>query len=119
MKTLIKNGKVVTPQNSFFADLLLEDGKITAVEANLPEEGCQVYDASGCLLFPGFIDAHTHLDMDNGVTVTADNFYRTVRFACWICPTNLRAYAGSSSGRRSDLKLCTHLRRWYILYSGV
>ncbi len=98
MKTLIKNGKVVTPQNSFFADLLLEDGKITAVEANLPEEGCQVYDASGCLLFPGFIDAHTHLDMDNGVTVTADNFYTGTRAAIAGGTTCLLDFATQDKG---------------------
>lgn len=34
-------------------------------------------------------------------------------------PISLRAYAGSSSGRRSDRKLCTNLLRRYILYSGV
>ncbi|MFR9190790.1 MAG: hypothetical protein ACLVL7_11635 [Anaerotruncus massiliensis (ex Togo et al. 2019)] len=28
----------------------------------------------GLPVFPGFIDAHTHLDMDNGVTATADDF---------------------------------------------
>ena len=74
MELLIRGGRVVTPQRSFSADILVRDGKFAQIGEGLPAEGCPVYDASGCLLFPGFIDAHTHLQMDNGVTVTADDF---------------------------------------------
>lgn len=74
MEHLIYNGRVVMPQQTVTADILVRDGKIVQVEKNIPREGRQVYDASGCLVFPGFIDAHTHLQMDNGVTVTADDF---------------------------------------------
>ena len=46
-----------------------------------PQPGDTVIDASGCLVFPGFIDAHTHFDMFNGVTVTADDFASGTRAA--------------------------------------
>lgn len=74
MKVLIKNGRVVTPRETRAADVLIENGRIAQVGEGLPESGCDLYDAAGCLLFPGFIDAHTHLDMDNGVTVSSDDF---------------------------------------------
>ena len=34
----------------------------------------ETLDASGCLVFPGLIDAHTHLEMDTGATWTADGY---------------------------------------------
>jgi dihydroorotase len=42
-------------------DLLLEDGVVTRVGPDLPAAGARVFDASGLLVFPGFIDLHTHL----------------------------------------------------------
>jgi dihydropyrimidinase len=68
----IENGTLVTPQGLVRANLYIKDGKITAVGGSLPTD--ERYDASGCLLFPGFIDAHTHLQMEVGVTWTADDY---------------------------------------------
>lgn len=75
MKTLIRGGEIVNAGGSAFGDVLIEDGKIAAVGENLPADGAAVVDAAGCLLFPGFIDTHTHFDLElgNGV-VTADDF---------------------------------------------
>ena len=81
---VIQNGTLVSAEKSWRADLAMEEGKITAVAPEIPiSPGDQVMDASGCLVFPGFIDPHTHLDMDNGVTVTADDFSSgTLAAAC-------------------------------------
>lgn len=72
MTTLIQNGTLVSGKGQRHADLLMEDGKIAAVGTDLI--GDTVVDAAGCLVFPGFIDGHTHLDMPVSGTVTADNF---------------------------------------------
>lgn len=63
MKLLIKNGLVVDPSNEYsqVSDLLVSEGKIAAVGANIQCEGAQVIDASGKLVFPGLIDMHVHL----------------------------------------------------------
>ena len=72
---VIQNGTLVSAEKTWRADLAMEGGKITAIAPKIPiSPGDQAVDASGCLVFPGFIDPHTHLDMDNGVTVTADDF---------------------------------------------
>ncbi len=68
----IKNGTLVTGEGLKHASLWVEDGKIAQVGGELHET--QAVDASGMLVFPGFIDAHTHLQMDTGTAMTADSF---------------------------------------------
>jgi len=59
---LIKNGLLVDPvRGESQGDLLLTDGKISRAGRRLaPPPGCEVFDASGLWVFPGFIDAHVH-----------------------------------------------------------
>ncbi|ADL03654.1 dihydropyrimidinase [[Clostridium] saccharolyticum WM1] len=74
MKTLLKGGTVVSGSGLNQADVLMDEGKIQAVEPGIQAEGAKVIDVTGKLLFPGFIDAHTHFDLHVAGTVTADNF---------------------------------------------
>jgi dihydropyrimidinase len=71
---LFSDGTVVSAEGSYRADVLVEDEKIVAVGTNLDAEGAETVDASGKLVMPGFIDAHTHMDMPFGGTVTADDW---------------------------------------------
>ena len=70
---LIKNGKVLTmgPQGVLEqADVLIgDDGKIIEVAANLEAPGAEILDASGKIVMPGLVDAHSHIggfDTDTG-----------------------------------------------------
>jgi dihydropyrimidinase len=84
MKTLIKNGTVVTASDTIKADVLIEGEKVALIGANLSADGVdEVIDAAGKLLMPGGIDPHTHLDMPFGGTVTADDFYTGQRAAAF------------------------------------
>lgn len=74
MKKIIKNGTIITATETFNADVLIDDGKVTAIGLNLPSAGVEVIDAKGCYLFPGGIDPHTHLEMPFGGTVSRDDF---------------------------------------------
>ena len=60
---LIRGGRVIDPASGLDAtvDVLLLDGKVTAVGANLAREGAEVLDAAGCVVAPGFVDLHVHL----------------------------------------------------------
>jgi dihydroorotase len=62
-RLLIKNGRVIDPASGFesIADLALENGRIAALGANLDFANAEVYDASGLIVAPGFIDIHVHL----------------------------------------------------------
>lgn len=81
MKYILKGGTVVGSSVSCEADLLIDGEKIAAVGKDLLCEGAQVVDVTGKLLFPGFIDAHTHFDLDVCNTTTADDFASGTRSA--------------------------------------
>ena len=71
---LFTGGTIVTADGSFEADVLVEDEKIVAVGTEIAANGTETVDASGKLIMPGFIDAHTHMAMPFGGTVTADDW---------------------------------------------
>ena len=73
-RLLFTGGTVVTAEGSYRADVLVEDEMIAAVGAGLSADGANTVDASDKLVMPGFIDAHTHMDMPFGGTVTADDW---------------------------------------------
>lgn len=65
MKLLIANGHLIDPalQENTGMSVLIENGKVTAwLKPGEPApEDCEVFDASGLLVAPGFIDMHVHL----------------------------------------------------------
>ena len=75
MLKLIRGGTVVNHDASRRADVLVRDGTIAAIGANLEAPaGAEVIDAGGCFVMPGGIDPHTHLEFEFMGTVTADDF---------------------------------------------
>ena len=59
MKTLIRNGRVITPDGTVEANIAFEDGKITYIGPDMVGADNQI-DAAGQYVSPGFIDMHTH-----------------------------------------------------------
>ena len=74
MKTLIRNGRVVTAVDDYKADLLIEDEVVSVIGAKLDMEADCVIDASGKLVIPGGIDPHTHMELPFGGTQSSDDF---------------------------------------------
>jgi dihydropyrimidinase len=75
---LIKNGRLVTAERSFEADILIDGESIWAIGANLEKAGVdidEVINASGKLILPGGIDPHVHLDLPMFDTVSSDDHY--------------------------------------------
>lgn len=81
MDMIIKNGTVVTASGSFKADVAVKDGKIAAVGTGLSDPDAKIVDASGKLVLPGAIDAHTHLAMPFGGTISSDDYFAGTRAA--------------------------------------
>jgi len=65
---IIKNGTIfdaVTPR-PYVADIALRDGKIAAIGENLTAlAGEEIIDATGRNVYPGLVEAHCHLGLDN------------------------------------------------------
>ena len=74
MKYLFKNGTVVSGRGTRRADVLVENENILQVGRNRSDPLARAIDVTGKLLMPGFIDAHTHFDLDVCNTTTADDF---------------------------------------------
>lgn len=74
MKLLFKGGKVVSGDGTKKLDILVKGEKILAVGENLEFKDADIIDVRGKLLFPGFIDAHTHMALEVSNTVTVDKF---------------------------------------------
>ena len=81
MKYLFKNGTVVSGRGTRRADVLVEDEKILQVARGISDPLARTVDVTGKLLLPGFIDAHTHFDLDVCNTTTADDFDSGTRSA--------------------------------------
>ena len=82
MSILIQNGTLLLPEGPVKADLRVEGERIAQIGPGLPAEGSQLIDAAGKLVFPGFIDTHTHFEMNQGTQrETADNWTTGTRAA--------------------------------------
>ena len=73
--TLISGGTVVTADDEFPGDVLIEGETIAAVGHVSPPEGATVIDASaGAIVLPGLIDNHTHLSMPFMGMMSVDDY---------------------------------------------
>ncbi len=73
MPLLIQNGEIVTADARFFADIYVEDETITRIGNSLEAPpNTEVIDATGKLVFPGFIDPHVHIYLPFMATFAKD-----------------------------------------------
>jgi dihydropyrimidinase len=102
IKTLIRNGIVVNYNGKLKADILIENGIITKVEESINEAKAEIIDAEGNLIFPGFIDAHTHpgLPEDLGYNKQTNDFYTETMAARISGTTTIIDFAEQQRGER-------------------
>ncbi|MEU4431800.1 amidohydrolase [Nocardia rhamnosiphila] len=91
---LLRNGRPWMPGRPLdTADLLLRDGRIAQIGANLAAAGVETLDLAGALVLPGFVDTHCHLD-------------KTLWSGPWVPNTGGRSLAGriaNGENRRAEL----------------
>lgn len=66
MPLLIKNGRIITADADYVADIYCQGETVTRIERDLPAPpvpGLVVIDAAGKYVFPGFIDPHVHIHL--------------------------------------------------------
>ena len=61
MRTLVKNGTIVTAESEYKADILIVDEKITSIGTNLEGPFDRILDAEGKYVLPGGVDNHATL----------------------------------------------------------
>jgi dihydropyrimidinase len=72
---LIKSGTLITASETYQADILVENGKITQIGQSLQIPDAEPVDASNKLVLPGGVDPHTHFDLEMFDTVASDDHY--------------------------------------------
>lgn len=77
--TVIRGGRLVTPDGVISAEIALSQSKIAAIGHNLSAK--RIIDASDKLVIPGGTDIHVHMQMPLPGTVTSDSFFTGTRAA--------------------------------------
>ncbi|NHN35289.1 dihydropyrimidinase [Paenibacillus agricola] len=98
MKKLISNGMIVTAADTYLGDILIDNGVVVMIGTGLEAQDAEVVDASGCYVFPGGVDPHTHLDMPFGGTVTADDFETGTKAAAFGGTTTIIDFCLTTKG---------------------
>ncbi|HEV3140841.1 MAG TPA: dihydropyrimidinase [Vicinamibacterales bacterium] len=99
MRTLIKNGTIVTAVDQYKGDVLVEDEKITLIGTTLEMTADKTIDAAGKYVLPGGIDVHTHLDMPFGGATSADDFESGTTAAAFGGTTSIVDFAIQYKGQ--------------------
>jgi dihydropyrimidinase len=114
MSVLLSGGMVTTATQSRLAAVRLSDGLIVEIGDLTPRPGEEVVDCSGCLVLPGGIETHTHLDLEAMGTVTADDFATGTRSALAGGTTTVLDFATQFHGE----SLMEGLARWHKKAGG-
>src|SRR5438067_7861182 len=117
MKTLIKNGNVVTAVDSYKADILIDGSTVVLIGKDLEKIAGAIdrtIDATGKLVIPGGIDPHTHMDLPFGGTSSSDDFEPGTRAAAFGGTTTIIDFAVQYRGQ----SLNQALDAWFAKAEG-
>jgi cytosine/adenosine deaminase-related metal-dependent hydrolase len=124
---LFKNGTILTMDaaipNLAAGDLLVEGGLIAAIAPSIPAADAEVIDATGCIVLPGFVDAHHHAwlgalrrlmpdvdDLFDYIGVVADTLGKHYRPLDVYLGTQLTAVASLDAGITTIVDACHSAR---------
>jgi len=106
-QTVITGGTVITPNGPVAGDLSISDGRIEAIGPGIARGQADLLDATGLLILPGAIDAHTHMRLPT--PAQPDRFAQDTRAAAFGGTTTLLTFNNpgtgiSDAGSRSPLR---------------
>src|SRR5947209_3525319 len=102
MKTLIRNGQIVTAVDSYKADILIDGPVVALIGKDLEKIAGttdKIIDATDKLVIPGGIDPHTHMDLPFGGTSSSDDFETGTRAAAMGGTTTIVDFAVQYRGQ--------------------
>src|ERR1700704_6270236 len=114
MKTLIKNGHIITATDNYTADILIEGEVVSVIGAKLDMEADVTIDAGGKLVIPGGIDPHTHMELPFGGTTASDDFRTGTIAAAFGGTTTIIDFAVQYKGQT----LTEGLDNWHAKAEG-
>lgn len=119
---VIRNGTVVQADSTVETDIGILDGKVASLgQSGQLMAAREEIDASGLYVFPGFIDAHVHINLPLGEFVTNDKFADATRAAAHGGTTMIVDFAipdlGESSLEAIERKLSEADGNAYVDYS--
>jgi dihydropyrimidinase len=114
MRTIIRNGRVVTAVDDYKADILIDGETVSIIGAKLDMEADRVIDARGKLVIPGGIDPHTHMELPFGGTQASDDFFTGTRAAAHGGTTTIIDFAVQNKGE----SLIQGLDNWHAKAEG-
>ena len=98
MRTLITGGLVARADGVFNADILVEDDRILELGERLHDQpqpdGTNIVNVSGCVVLPGGVDAHTHVNLTAGGEHVSDGFAAGTLAAAWGGTTTIVEHPG-------------------------
>src|SRR6516165_11357765 len=96
---VIRNGTVATAADTTACDIGIRDGVLATLGKNLAP-GAREIDASGCLVLPGGIDSHCHIEQRSSAgIVCADDFYSATVSAAFGGTTTVIPFAAQHRGQ--------------------
>jgi dihydropyrimidinase len=112
---LVQGGTVVTATGSRRADVAIDGGRVSVVDADLDglrERAADVVDASGLLVLPGAVDVHTHTRV--ATDEEPDRFFRDSVAAAFGGTTTFLSFnnPGTGSSPAAERSLMEGLREW-------
>ncbi|WP_425616009.1 dihydropyrimidinase [Anatilimnocola sp. NA78] len=99
MKNLIKNGRIITATDDYFADVYIDGETVSCIGKNLPMPADKTIDAQGKLVIPGGIDPHVHMQLPFGGTVSSDDFRSGTLAAAFGGTTSIIDFAIQYKGK--------------------
>lgn len=99
MDLLIKGGKIIKADSEMIGDIAVKNGKIVEIAKEIvPTEDAKIVDASNLYVLPGAIDVHTHLALEAGGTISADDYQAGTRAAACGGVTTIFDYPTQPKG---------------------